>query len=112
MPVGLARKFPWLRVGQILGSPGGGTTVPPPPPPGPPSLSHAGTNKQFIGRDPLVDPRTRQHTERVAVILNSLMRQGQLYVAEDGEWEVAVGPGQIEIPDSPGGSGLTGTFPA
>lgn len=101
---------PWLRALPSLRAPGlsPGEVSDDDTPPG---LSHAGTNKNFIPRDPQIEPRTRAHTERVAVALNDLFRTGQLYVNEDGVHVIVVGPQHVEVPGSPGGAGLTGTFP-
>lgn len=65
---------------------------PPPPPPGTGSLGPARSQTPSIPRAPQAqDPRVRPHIDKVASLINSLMRRGYIRMGEDGEWEVIGG---------------------
>jgi len=78
----------------------------PPPPPGPPGPpTFAGTNKQFLARQPTEDRRMGRFTETVASILNSLQRRGQLFFTgvEDQQGQSwSLGGQPLQFPYAPG----------
>lgn len=67
-----------------------------------PPPSHAGIFKPFVERVPDAPQRLRRHTEKVADILNSLLRNGTIYQTAASEYAIDV----TAVP----GAGPTGTF--
>lgn len=63
--------------------PAGGNVATPTPTP-----TNAGVGKPFIERDPSVPERQRRNSEKVSMILNSLMRRGVLFQLSPAEWGI------------------------
>lgn len=78
--------------------------VPPPPPP-PPTTVIGGSRQSvpLIPRAPRVDDNpTRVHTEKVSVLLNSLLRQG--FIRQTGDGEYTMVSGAFVLPRAPVGT--------
>lgn len=95
---------PLLAITSIGPFPG-----PPSPPPSPPIPPHAGHNKPFVERDVTADQRLRRHTEKVSMILNSLMGRGQLVQTDPQGWEIVVPESPPSPPPPPPGPVITYT---
>ena len=78
-----------------------------PTPPVVPTPAPSNRKLQFINREVglPVTSRLRSHTEKVADILNSLIRRGELVQEDDKTWTL-----DVEAAGGAPGSGLTGTF--
>ena len=80
------------------GSGGGNVSTPAPTP------VNAGVGKPFIERDPSMPERQRRNSEKVSMVLNSLMRRGVLFQISPAEWGIDA----AALSNS--GGGLSGTF--
>lgn len=70
----------------------------------PPSSVAAVRTKNYLGRLPDEDSRTRRFSEKLESIINSLMRRGILVQNGINDWT-------INVANATTGSGVTGTFP-
>lgn len=125
-PAGAPVLGPWNLFGRhVLGAAPGATTAPvpppvgPPPPPPPPQTGAIGGERSQVPRVP-VDlnmpmGRLRSHTQKVAGLLNSLLRQGYIKLTDTDEYAV-VGGGfalqraPVASDDASKGAVVGGTF--